>query len=300
MARFFFSLVAPEPSSWNAIAVTTLVMLVGFIAAPACLMAVGFTRRPGQTLLLRGPAHWALVPIAALLAMCLHPLLLWLNQGIGVLYPINPAAAVKLHEIETFFLGAPIWQALAVVCLAPAICEELAFRGFILTGLRQGSRDWTAIAISSAVFGLAHGILQQSLSATLVGVVLGYLAVQTGSLWPCVVYHALHNGLSLGLSRLETAAIPPSGVLRWVLVVREGGEVTYAWPFMLFAAAVAVGLLWWLRSSPSTRSSEATRTRIDSHNEPVVARSTLKLFAQFEAELEPTTTYHLVEPSVSE
>ncbi len=91
-----------------------------------------------------------------------------------------------------------IWHILALLALTPAICEELAFRGFILSGLRHMGSKWGAIVISSLLFGVTHGILQQSISATLVGMVIGYIVVQTGSLLPGIAFHLVYN--SLGLS----------------------------------------------------------------------------------------------------
>ena len=57
--------------------------------------------------------------------------------------------------------------------------------------------------ISSLLFGVTHGILQQSISAALVGIVIGYVAVQTGSLLPGIVFHLVYNtlGVSAALER---------------------------------------------------------------------------------------------------
>jgi sodium transport system permease protein len=256
LARFTFSLAAPQPTSWSVLATTTLIMLIAFVAAPACLMAIFFTRRPFQTLLLRPPAFSAAIPVAALLAAALHPLLLWLNQGIAWLYPLNPLAAAKLGEIEAMFLSAPLWQALAVICVAPAICEELAFRGFILSGLRQTGREWTAILTTSAVFGLAHGILQQSLGAAVIGVVIGFIAVKTGSLWPGVAYHTAHNGLSVCVGRLTPETIDSHSLMRLLFDSTPDGQIIYHWSAALAAGAIALGLLWWLKSLPSAAKTE--------------------------------------------
>ena len=47
------------------------------------------------------------------------------------------------------------WQAFAVAVLG-ALCEELAFRGFILSGLRRRFKPWMAVFVSS--FPLASRI----------------------------------------------------------------------------------------------------------------------------------------------
>ena len=107
----------------------------------------------------------------------------------------------------------PGWVALILIALVPAVCEELAFRGFILTGMRQpagGQRErrWRAIVVSSLFFALAHGILQQQISAFFLGLVLGYIAYQAQSVWPAILYHLTHN---------TTACLAhASGGLKWL------------------------------------------------------------------------------------
>jgi sodium transport system permease protein len=119
------------------------------------------------------------------------------------LYPISDALRAQLEPMTRLIAAAPLWQAILVMALAPAICEELAFRGFILSGLRRLGGNWPAIALSSALFGLAHGVIQQSASAALLGLVLGYVVVRGGSLWPAIALHFAHNSLTVMLARGE-------------------------------------------------------------------------------------------------
>jgi sodium transport system permease protein len=254
--RFFFSLVAPPATSWSVLATTTLTMLL-MVAALPCLMAIMLTKRPGKTLLLCRPSFWTTVPMVGLLAGALHPLLLLLNEGIRFLYPINPEAVVKLREIEGMFISAPLWQALLVIALAPAICEELAFRGFILSGLRRMGHKWGAILLTSALFGLAHGILQQSIGAAVIGAVIGYVAVKTGSLLPGAIYHAVHNGLSVVIGRVTPEMVDARPLLRLILERgSEPGELLYRWQAVAVAAVVAAAIIWWLKRLPYQQSVE--------------------------------------------
>jgi sodium transport system permease protein len=252
--RFFFSLIVPPIDNWGALATTTLIMLIGLIAAPACLMATMLTRRPAKTLLLTRPTFAAALPVAVLLAALLHPALFWLNEGIRFLYPLSPAALEKLSEIDGMFAAAPLWQALLVICLAPAICEELAFRGFILSGLRRMGHTGGAIVLTSVFFGLAHGILQQSLGAAVTGLVIGYIAVKCGSLLPCIFYHAVHNGLSLLVGRVTPEMVESHFVMQVLFQVgAEPGQITYRWPAAFAAAALAIAILSWLYRLPYQR-----------------------------------------------
>jgi sodium transport system permease protein len=255
--RFFFGLAAREPATWADLAQTTLVLQIALVAAPACLMAIILTRRPARALLLERPSFLLTVPAAMALALLLHPTFLWLGEQIRVLYPINPAAMSKLVAIDEMFAAAPLWQVVLLVGLTPAICEELAFRGFILSGLRRIGHKWGAIAVASLFFGLAHGILQQSLAACVVGLVLGYIAVKTGSLLPAMLYHFTHNSTTVLLGRVTPGALEAQGGLAALLeAAPEGGHVTYRLPVLLAGAVLAAAVLWWFKSLPYHRSEE--------------------------------------------
>ena len=72
--------------------------------------------------------------------------------------------------------------AVLLFAVIPAICEEVAFRGFILSGLESAHRRWTAIVLSAFLFGFLHVLLslfQQFFNATLLGLVLGLMAVRS-------------------------------------------------------------------------------------------------------------------------
>src|SRR5262249_38257204 len=63
--------------------------------------------------------------------------------------------------------------------------EEFIFRGWITQGLvRAFKRPWVASLVSGLIFGAAHipngGV--QAASATILGVVLAYMAIETGGL----------------------------------------------------------------------------------------------------------------------
>ena len=188
-----------QPVDFNGFAVLALVTQVVVILSPALLMTVMLTRSPRKTLLLNWPNWWS-VPVAVLLAVALHPSINLMHVCVMRLYPVSESLTKALEKL----LADPqsLWLKLLVIAVVPAICEELAFRGFVLSGLRHSGSKWRAIAVSSLFFGLAHAIFQQSLTAGLMGLVLGYIAVQTGSLLPCVLFHATHNSLQVLMEKI--------------------------------------------------------------------------------------------------
>ena len=91
---------------------------------------------------------------------------------------------------------------LLVFAVLPALLEEMAFRGYVLRTLRPYG-DRTAILVSSLLFSLMHGNVLQVPFAFIVGLVLGYVAVQTDNIWLAVVIHFGNNAMSTVLQYLQ-------------------------------------------------------------------------------------------------
>lgn len=84
----------------------------------------------------------------------------------------------------------------------PALCEEFAMRCCGLGLLRKYGKAFGVVAVS-IVFGLMHANLIQFVFATLVGLILGYVTVKTGSVVPAVLIHLLNNSMSVVSSIAE-------------------------------------------------------------------------------------------------
>ena len=197
----------------------------------------------------------------SLLAIVLHPVVHSLQYVVQTLYPVSDAVTAHASFLAGLFDEAPYpWLPFVLIAILPALCEELAFRGFILSGLRHLGHKWWAIVLSAVFFGIAHGLLQQSIMATLLGVVLGFLAVQTGSLVPCVLFHMTHNGLTLWSAYFDFSAQTFARYPQLALLVhplRDGHEgFVYAWPPILAGAVLAAWLLGWLNRRPYQQTSE--------------------------------------------
>ena len=82
------------------------------------------------------------------------------------------------------------------VAVAPALLEELLFRGAIMGSLLKYGKE-LAIFASAFMFALVHGNLVQIPFAFLVGLVLGAMVVETGSIWTGVAIHFFNNLISV-------------------------------------------------------------------------------------------------------
>lgn len=83
-----------------------------------------------------------------------------------------------------------------VLAVVPAFCEEMLFRGAILTGLLPFGQP-TAILVSALAFALMHQNVAQFLYAFCAGLLLGALYAHSGSIWNCVILHLCNNAYSL-------------------------------------------------------------------------------------------------------
>jgi membrane protease YdiL (CAAX protease family) len=80
--------------------------------------------------------------------------------------------------------------------VAPFV-EEVFFRGFVFSGLRQ-RLGWKQAALASAgLFALAHFIPTSLLPILILGLIFAFLYQFSGSIWPAVLMHMLTNTIAL-------------------------------------------------------------------------------------------------------
>lgn len=86
-----------------------------------------------------------------------------------------------------------LWQLLALYSLAPAVFEEIAFRGIIFDRLRRVLGEREGWLVQAALFSALH--LSPVIFPThfAMGLIFGWLRMRTGSLIPGMVLHAAWN-----------------------------------------------------------------------------------------------------------
>ncbi|MFZ5516187.1 MAG: ABC transporter permease subunit/CPBP intramembrane protease [Candidatus Zhuqueibacterota bacterium] len=102
---------------------------------------------------------------------------------------------VKLLNFDS--LGLSAWQGMAIFVLSPAICEELLFRGVILSSLKKRFSPVAAMAIVALLFGIFHLYLFRMIPTAILGFYLAFIVHRTGSIFLGMVGHAVNNGLAL-------------------------------------------------------------------------------------------------------
>ncbi len=275
--QFFMQLAlsanAPANPGFTFLVLLLFISQIVCIALPALLMALFFTGRPRKTLLLARMPSVTTCGVAVLLAVLLHPFGLQLSYWIQKLYPVSRELQNNLDMFVGLLKTAPYpWLPYVLMAVLPALCEELAFRGFVLSGLRHLGSKWWAIGLTSVFFGMAHGIVQQSLSAAALGMVLGYIAVQTGSIVPCMLFHVTYNGLGM-----STAFWPQLAegwpILESLIHATGDGPMLFNWPVTAVCLAAATVPLLWLRRLPyqATREEQISDARARQPHHPLPA-----------------------------
>ena len=89
---------------------------------------------------------------------------------------------------------------LLVVAVTPAICEEIAFRGALLTCFRGKRSKWTGIIIVGLFFGACHGSVWRMVPTAILGLVMGYVLFETENIFYCMLIHFTNNAFSVILT----------------------------------------------------------------------------------------------------
>ena len=125
--------------------------------------------------------------------------------GIDILTPDQ-----NLEEIGAIggVAQAPVF---AIVGILAPFGEEVFFRGFLLAALLPVMGGLRSAIVSSGVFAVAHLSIGTLLPIFVMGMLLAWLYLRTGSIWPPFAAHAAQN--LLALTFLEIPFDPPTAAL---------------------------------------------------------------------------------------
>ncbi|MEA2709252.1 MAG: sodium transport system permease protein [Phycisphaerales bacterium] len=240
------------PAVDAALALFSLTLLLYFYIAPSLEPRVGLIPAlilqqvcllAGPALLLAWFAHYDWIETFSLRKPAMAAIAAGLLLGIGLAPWMQLAAMLQqkiwprgmesqlelLKKILPILEQHPILLPALIGVLA-GVCEELLFRGPIQKGLMRRMGMWPAIVIAAVLFAAAHLDLPGMPIRTFLGVVLGWIVVRTGSIFPAMLMHAAYDITQLGyisyevqkqgaqklLAEATTQAAEPINV--WVLI----------------------------------------------------------------------------------
>lgn len=179
----------------------TMVLYILYFAVPAVLVALIARRRQNPFPTRRVSVGNYAVALFGGMAMAVAS-----NYATSLIMSILVALGVPYPQFPETQSGTPVSMVLNLISTAvlPALLEEMVLRGYVLGALRRYG-DKLAVILSAALFGLIHGNVLQLPFAFMLGLVLGWLVVQTDSIWPAVLLHFGNNAMSVLLDYVELA-----------------------------------------------------------------------------------------------
>lgn len=106
---------------------------------------------------------------------------------------------VKLSTLPYQLTTKNYFISLLSLVIAPAVCEELLFRGIIFKGLNNHGKSF-AICVSAIMFSIFHMSISQTIYPFLMGLMLGVIMCYEQNIYYCIAVHMTNNFLSLTLS----------------------------------------------------------------------------------------------------
>ncbi len=240
---------SPELSMQSRLQVCAIITIAVFAGIPVGIAAIG--RVSWSTGLGACRPRWAALLAAAVLGVSLWPTaheIFLLSERLGLSWLGGgriAAAEAILNQFKTVSLAV----ILVTLGLVPAACEELCFRGFMFGALRSRvSGLWTVI-ISAILFGVFHEVLSSGrlLPSMFMGLALGFVRLRSGSIFPGMLLHAIHNCLLLTMSYHREALIGSK------LDVEDIAHLPLSWHAAgAVGVAAGVALLVWATQERTT------------------------------------------------
>jgi len=242
-----------------------LIPQLSAILTPTLIMAVMLARRPAAALALRWPRWWT-IPAMVLLALLLQPTAQVCSELIQKLYPLQLKADDPSAGFMKSIVELPIEVVILLMALTPAICEELAFRGFVLSGLRSQGNIGIAIFVSSLFFAFAHPVVPQQVFVFFLGLLLGAFCVRLNSLLPGIFFHFTHNAMAVLFHRYGKWLydFATEWQLTWLVSIDTPNKVEYTSGTTIATALLSAGLivLLWKYGRPKSTASDAPGSMI--------------------------------------
>lgn len=149
---------------------------------------------------------------------------------------VSPETMEQYNALmESALGGSGILAFLAAAILAP-INEECILRGLILRNLKKYFSVPVVVILQAVMFGIFHMNWVQGLYVLPIGAALGFVAVKSRSVLPCIYMHFVYNLMSFVLGLLP--------------------EVFQSNVFAAIAVAISVGILWLLYKEDHDKSCE--------------------------------------------
>jgi len=136
--------------------------------------------------------------------------------GVGALVPLL-MVNFSIHLAVKYFVpkaaqdpseGLPLLVGVLIFCVFPAVTEEIAFRGLLQYWLEVSLTPWKALLLGAALCAGMHFSVVSFPYLFCVGATLALVRRRTGSLYPGMLIHFLHNFVVIAAFPLLDTLVP--------------------------------------------------------------------------------------------
>lgn len=150
-----------------------------------------------------------------------------------------------------------------IISLSAGICEEIMFRGFILSSYNKlGIKK--AIIMSSVMFGLFHFNIQNLVGPIFLGVIFGLLVYKTDSIFSSIIAHMTNNTVALLIGYFTIKGSIPTEPSPEMLESMFKGDIIIFTTIFLGIISIVMGYiaLMLFKSLPKSRDNEIITNRM--------------------------------------
>jgi membrane protease YdiL (CAAX protease family) len=185
---------------------------------------------------------------AILLILLVAPFITWLSE-INQQLSLPPAIENMFRPAEEYAkqlqqllmkvdTGSDIAYTLIVIAFIPAVVEEFFFRGCLQNFVRICFyNSHISVIFSALIFSGFHNQLYSFVPIFVMGLVLGYLYLFSGSIWVPILGHFSFNALSFLFTHLANK-YPDNKLL--------SEDYAFPWWVVLMSLLLSVALLYWM------------------------------------------------------
>jgi len=158
------------------------------------------------------------IKLLGILAVVAVNLALFSSEIMSMIMSLSNTPASELENINKLMQGR---MGLLIGLLIAPVIEEIVFRGIILDSIATRHSRKMAVAVSAVLFSIYHFNIFQLLPSFLVGLLLGYIYLETKSVIVCICTHFMYNLIPLAFNQFQSteSGVPEIAQMDYVIAV---------------------------------------------------------------------------------
>ena len=200
-----------NPNTISLLKYLQVVNQLGLFIFPPLLFAYWVSRKIATYLLLNIKPQLRVIVVSIMIIFVSLPFISWLgeiNQSLSLPEYLSgienwmERMEGKANDLIVAFLNVKSFGGMLfnvfMIAIIPAVGEEFLFRGVILRLFKEWTKNThIAVMVSAFLFSALHMQFYGFMPRLLLGIILGYLFVWSGSLWIPMLIHFINNAFAI-------------------------------------------------------------------------------------------------------